>query len=46
MSLQRVRVNEARSFKPLPKMVEKFERERGHEMGNRKTHKDKPNTLA
>jgi hypothetical protein len=28
----------------LPKMVEKFERERGHEMGNRKAHKYKSNT--
>jgi len=28
----------------LPKMVEKFELEHGHEMGNRNTHKDKSNT--
>jgi len=28
----------------LPKMVKKFEQERGHKMGNRKTHKNKSNT--
>jgi hypothetical protein len=46
MSFQRIIVGEAHSSKPLPKMVEKFERERGHEMGNRKAHKDKSNTLT
>jgi hypothetical protein len=28
----------------LPEMVKKFEPERGHEMGNRKAHKNKSNT--
>jgi hypothetical protein len=28
----------------LPKMVKKFEQERGHKMGKRKAHKDKSNT--
>jgi hypothetical protein len=30
----------------LLKMVEKFEQECGHKMGNRKAHKDKSNTLT
>jgi hypothetical protein len=46
MSFQKIIVGEACSSKPLPKMVGKFEQERGHEMGNRKTHKDKSNTLT
>jgi hypothetical protein len=28
----------------LPKMVEKFEQECGHEMGNKKSHNEKSNT--
>jgi hypothetical protein len=30
----------------LPEMVEKFEKNYGHEMGNRKTHNEKSNTSS
>jgi len=46
MSLEKIIVGEAHSFRPLAKMVEKFEPERGHEMGNKKAHKNKSNTLV
>jgi hypothetical protein len=46
MSPKNVAMDEACSLYYLPKMVEKFEQACGHEMGNRKTHNEKSNTLA
>jgi hypothetical protein len=36
-------MGEAYSFRSFAENVEKFEQGRGHEMGNRKVHKDKSN---
>jgi hypothetical protein len=45
MSFKRLQWVKPAHLNHLPKMVEKFEWECGHEMGNRKTYKDKSNTL-
>jgi hypothetical protein len=46
MSPKNVAMDEAHLLNYLPKMIEKFEQECGHEMGNRKMHNEKFNTSA
>jgi hypothetical protein len=46
MSSKRITMGETCSSRPFAKMVEKFKQKQGHDMGNRKVHKNKSNTLT